>query len=75
MAGQLIGDNILIFLGQPRFVFAARAVSAAIHLVFNYFYFPETLAPSKRKPFTGPVNPLASAQAIRWHAVENSALD
>ena len=58
MAGQLIGDNILIFLGQPRYVFAARAVSAAIHLVFNYFYFPETLAVENRKPFNGPVNPL-----------------
>eukprot|EP01046_Picozoa_sp_COSAG06_P029606 COSAG06_NODE_2756_length_6336_cov_29.970980_4_plen_354_part_00 len=58
MAGQLIGDNILIWFGQPRFVFAARAVLAGIHLAFNYLFFQETLPVAERRPFAGVVNPL-----------------
>ena len=57
LGGQLIGDNVLIATGSPRYTYFVRAAVSAVHFAHNCLYMIETLPPEKRRPFAGYENP------------------
>ena len=50
LGGQLIGDNVLIATGSPRYTYFVRAAVSAVHFAHNCLYMIETLPPEKRRP-------------------------
>jgi MFS family permease len=65
LAGQLMGDNIMMYMGSPRYAYMLRACFSALHCVFLLKMMPETLPSSQRRPFTGFENPLRCFRVLR----------
>jgi MFS family permease len=55
LTGQFMGDNLMMYSGSPRFPYLLRVVVSALHTCFLIKCVPETLPPSKRKPFVSAI--------------------
>lgn len=58
LVGQLMGDNVMMYMGSPRYAYMLRACFSALHCGFLLKMMPETLPSSQRRPFGGFENPL-----------------
>lgn len=68
--GFIFGPIVGGFLGElgPRAPFFAAAALAGLNLLFGLFVLPESLPPSRRRPFSWRrANPLGAVKALRRH--------
>lgn len=72
--GPLVAARVVSTTGQTHHAYTASALIALVQLVLETAFLQETLVPSKRKPFSGYVNPFSFTRLFSQQSNEGKQL-